>query len=802
MYGGLKALLPVVFTGLVIFSSGCINIDPEAFARAMPMVQDFLDEHPNAELHIVHYSASEAEAVLDQIKEDCGKTTIEAKEYYFVNLTDPDTDLMVRAWIDWETQTVECIYKAGGSRQIRECESHYKAVCFNEHVYWVDSCGNRQEKKEFCPLGCMNGRCITETDKICDPEKTYEEKPDCVCPEGYEMLVIFPKCLQEAVQIEAKPTVADFVTGAVTSYGGETSSGSGEGGYTTSIEEKCVGGEPFYRCVKREMCRSHAEFRCYNGHVYWFDSCGHRQEKKEYCENGCELGFCREENVCESEGGYCVYPVVCAADAKICPDGTAVGRVPPECDFAPCPPETSSSGGGSATGMVIGAKSTAVVETITQTEIYPVPAEEVITGYNQCRPGYVPSGLYCPKNGLCCIPVPNKEKCFDYTVDDKVVRVCATCGNGVCERFETCTSTFCNSQGACTDDCGPLYCPEDCKTHECWDSDGGKNYHKRGVVEAGNTRLEDHCNEDGTLTEKYCKSDGQAAAVSVECPEGYECENGACTMRCAGEGEYTSGAVSPEYYYGCCDGLKGFNPYPQDWVGGGLLCYDPEKGTPECEHAGVEKEGWYYSGTGALLRHEKCSEYVSCRDEEYGCYIGNLPCCDGLVEVPLAESENGECIAADCGSVCRPCGNGVCDENENWCSCPEDCEAPATCYDSDGGKDYYSAGVVELGTAREEDYCDGDLVIEHYCSEGQLKAEDYACPHGCHEGACFSGCRDENYQCYTGEMQCCESLVEVESASLVNQTCIVDGCGTLCLECGNGVCEDSENECTCPEDCP
>lgn len=30
-------------------------------------------------------------------------------------------------------------------------------------------------------------------------------------------------------------------------------------------------------------------------------------------------------------------PVFCTMEAKICPDGSAVGRVPPSCDFAPCP---------------------------------------------------------------------------------------------------------------------------------------------------------------------------------------------------------------------------------------------------------------------------------------------------------------------------------------------------------------------------------------------------------------------------------------------------------------------------------
>ncbi len=39
---------------------------------------------------------------------------------------------------------------------------------------------------------------------------------------------------------------------------------------------------------------------------------------------------------------YSYHPsqVACTMDAKICPDGTAVGRVPPSCEFAPCPIST------------------------------------------------------------------------------------------------------------------------------------------------------------------------------------------------------------------------------------------------------------------------------------------------------------------------------------------------------------------------------------------------------------------------------------------------------------------------------
>jgi putative hemolysin len=38
-------------------------------------------------------------------------------------------------------------------------------------------------------------------------------------------------------------------------------------------------------------------------------------------------------------------PVACTMDAKICPDGSAVGRIAPNCDFAPCPDTNRVVGG-------------------------------------------------------------------------------------------------------------------------------------------------------------------------------------------------------------------------------------------------------------------------------------------------------------------------------------------------------------------------------------------------------------------------------------------------------------------------
>jgi hypothetical protein len=43
--------------------------------------------------------------------------------------------------------------------------------------------------------------------------------------------------------------------------------------------------------------------------------------------------------------------VACTMDAKVCPDGSAVGRMPPDCQFAACPGESSSSSANGALSL-------------------------------------------------------------------------------------------------------------------------------------------------------------------------------------------------------------------------------------------------------------------------------------------------------------------------------------------------------------------------------------------------------------------------------------------------------------------
>jgi hypothetical protein len=82
---------------------------------------------------------------------------------------------------------------------------------------------------------------------------------------------------------------------------------------------------------------------------------------------------------------------------------------------------------------------------------------------------------------------------------------------------------------------------------------------------------------------------------------------------CAKEGQNTSGPVSPEYQYYCCEGLKEL-PESQGELGSGVLCYDPNKGYPKCVATGSKSDGWYYPNND-LLQYANCKEPCVCTME-------------------------------------------------------------------------------------------------------------------------------------------------------------------------------------------
>ncbi|NIO20356.1 MAG: DUF2341 domain-containing protein [Candidatus Aenigmarchaeota archaeon] len=312
----------------ILIGSGCVGLTPEGLAYANPLVKEFMEQYPNAQVQVTHFTALQSLRMLENMSVDCGKN-ITAKEFYRITIDDPDSRLNVVAWVDWEDKKLECAVKYGVGENktiskpgepIKNCTSHAEFKCYGDHVYWFDSCGHKQEKKEYCEYGCELGFCKE----------------------------------------------------------------------------------------KKEECEPHAEMKCHEGHVFWYDSCGNREEKKEYCEYGCENGTCINETTnCTSHYEY------------------------------------------------------------------------------RCYSGHV------------------------YWYD--------SCGSKE-EKKEFCNYGCDNGE---------------CKTEpieECIDSDGGKNYYVKGTVTKGTQSLSDHCNEDGTLTEKYCENN-EIKAEKMNCSEGYECSDGKCAVK-------------------------------------------------------------------------------------------------------------------------------------------------------------------------------------------------------------------------------------------------------------------------------
>lgn len=75
-------------------------------------------------------------------------------------------------------------------------------------------------------------------------------------------------------------------------------------------------------------------------------------------------------------------------------------------------------------------------------------------------PSPSPTIVLSPPSSATKSSTPNT--CASYRVNGKTVNACATCGNKVCEAYETCTPSISGS-GVATDDCGKLYCPVDCE---------------------------------------------------------------------------------------------------------------------------------------------------------------------------------------------------------------------------------------------------------------------------------------------------------------------------------------------------
>ncbi len=61
-----------------------------------------------------------------------------------------------------------------------------------------------------------------------------------------------------------------------------------------------------------------------------------------------------------------------------------------------------------------------------------------------------------------------------------------------------------------------------------------------------------------------------------------------------------------------------------------------------------------------------------------------------------------------------------------------------SCYDSDGGKDYYTKGTTKKGSSNFKDKCYGNELMEFYCDSDQIQNRMMECAGGCSDGKCLN----------------------------------------------------------------
>ena len=109
-----KLFLAIILISFSFIISGCIegtNQDPKELAKLNPMIKDFFDKHPNAQVEINHYTLEESSKIIENIRKSCNNPNLEPKDIYEVKVDDEETGFSAIAYIDWDNKKVDCSIK-------------------------------------------------------------------------------------------------------------------------------------------------------------------------------------------------------------------------------------------------------------------------------------------------------------------------------------------------------------------------------------------------------------------------------------------------------------------------------------------------------------------------------------------------------------------------------------------------------------------------------------------------------------------------------------------------------------------
>ena len=530
-----------------------------------------------------------------------------------------------------------------------EAQPQSDSGCFDNDIYWKDSCGDWGDKATECGgAGCNTGsKVCADCEEICGAyECGMQGDCDCgTCPSGQSC---------QAGQCEVK--CGDGQCGAgedkcscpADCAGGCAGCCAGTECKTGDTVSFCgSGGEPCDECTGGEVCdgvgcdcTSEHHKGCAAGDVYWFDSCGVQGDKYEECgAHACADATCQSASCPD---GFCNGTETQCSCAQDC--GTCAGC----CSGTTC-----------KTGMAHTqcGKNGVTCQNCTADE------ESCVNQECKCDCG----------DGMCC----DTETCCTCSSD------CGSCcGNGQCdcgETYQTCPAD-CESSVQCSPSCDPVL--EECVAVT---TGGFKCTAKMVEVPAGNFWM--GCNNcaGSTVNDTNCNSDEHPYhevyldTYEIDRTEVTASQYGACVSAggctAAGTGSYATYQVS------------GKENHPINYVNWGQVeAYCLWTGKELCTEAQWEKgaRGGCEHNGGASNCKAQSRKYPWLGNAAPTCDLAVMSGCDGDTQAvcsksPAGDSPYGLCdmagnvwewVADWFGSDYYCAGSGA-DTSSPWTYCPE-----------------------------------------------------------------------------------------------------------------------------------
>ncbi len=348
------------------------------------------------------------------------------------------------------------------------------------------------------------------------------------------------------------------------------------------------------------------------------------------------------------------------------------------------------------------------------------------------------------------------------------------------------------------------------------------------VCEEGKCKATD-CGSIG----RKCESDSDCLGKHEECPEmacaepEITCENGECACTCPEEPTVSITTGKEEYEKGETVKITVSPSGPGLWAKMNYYCGQGQKpdlfilkkeGKEWLELTPWKHREWTHDCPESLpvAYPTPCHQWIELQETEFEwnqeyCHVQNAFSEDGNIEKMTAESE--EYKARVCYYECEECEEEKCIEtefsitdSELKAECCEECvKAAETTWAIDDPfkkeceelQEYTPRGVTHEISPKCLEFFEGNPYTAEDCNGTKRCVEAGLAILNISSGPVRGG--------YV--LECCEGLGVITAKQYFNEDCneIMAPPGSnavICSDCGNGVCEEWESECNCPEDCP